>query len=293
MKPVPVVMVHGSGGVCPGVDQSYLPIVLRQAQEYNERVILLGDAANSHLEVEHHHYSDFYGEAQRFFDEEYIQYSTYKVGYDRFCMGFYFILKEFMQAHNFDVISNNDSDVMIYCDMTEEEQKLPKDYLLACCIPLYQPPFRWTASTHTSFITLEAIREICDFIHRVYTTPWGLEKIRSKWDFQVEHSLPGGICDMTMIYLFEQERRGERIVNLTPVIASPTQGAFSHKLSGDENGLQGEYRLAGRYKELTWIDDQPYCYNLRLDAWVRFKTVHFQGGAKRFITASFREAKKC
>lgn len=289
---VPVVIVHGSGGVCPEVNQGYLATVLKQAQQYNRRVILLGDEANSHLEVEHYDYGDFSGEADRFLEKEYTKYSSYEDSYDKFCLSFYFILKEFMQAADLDVISNNDSDVMIYCDMTAEEQKLPADYLLACCIPEYQPPFRWSASTHTSFITLEAIHEICDFIHRVYTTPAGLEKIKSKWNFQVEHNLPGGICDMTMIYLFQQERQGKRIVNLTPVITSPDEGAFSHNLSGSENGLQDEYRLQGRYKELKWVDDQPYCWNLRLGTWVRFKTLHCQGGAKGLIQGFFREAKQ-
>jgi len=288
---VPVVMVHGSDGVCPDVDQGYLATVLKQAQQYNERVVLLGDAANRHLEVEHYDYRDFYGEARRFFEREYVKYSYYEDAYDRFVMGFYFVLKEFMQATDVDVISNNDSDVMIYCDMAEEERKLPQGYEIACCIPLHQPPFRWCASTHTSFITFEGLCELCDFIHRMYTIPSGLLRLESKWAWHTgaAQSRHGGICDMTMVWLFQQGE-GRHIVNLTPAITSPGEGAFSHNLSGAENGLPDEYRLRGRYKEIEWRDGQPYGWNLRLGAWVRFKTLHFQGGAKHLIPAAFREA---
>lgn len=289
---VPVVIVHGSEGICPDVDQEYLGVVLEQAQQYNRRVILLGDTANRHWGVEHYDYTDFCGEADRFLEKEYIKYSFYEDSYDQFCVSFYFILKEFMQAHNLDVIANIDSDVMVYCNMTAEKQRLPADYLLACCIPQRQSPFRWCASTHTSFITLQGICELCDFIHRTYTTLAGREKLKSKYEWHAEHSPHGGVCDMTLAWLFLQEVEARRIVNLTPRLTLPKEGAFSHNLSGGECGLPDEYKLEGRHKEIKWIDGQPHCWNLRLGAWVRFKTLHFQGGAKYLIASSFREARQ-
>lgn len=288
---VPVIMTHGSGGDNPDrIDQGYLALTLKQAQQYNQRVILLGDPTNSHLDVEHYNYADFYGEAKKFFEEEYVQYSYYKEGYDRFTMALYFMLKAFMQTTGLKVISNTDSDMMIYCDMTTEEQKLPENYLLACCIPEYQPTFRWNASTEISFITLEGICEVCEFLHRVYTTPAWLAKIKSKWDWHVENKLHGGVCDMTLMWLFVQDRERERIVNLTPPIASPEGGTFSHKISGDENSIQGEYRMSGRLKEIEWHGGKPYGYNLRLNTWVRFKTIHLQGGNKILAPSFYRDA---
>ena len=246
---VSVIMTHGGSGNNPDYsDQGYLEYTLKQAQQYNERVILLGDETHKHLKVERYNYADFYKEAKQFFEEEYVQYSRYIEGYDRFVMALYFMLKEFMLAAGLDVVSNSDSDMMIYCDMTEEEKKLPQGYLLGCCIPEYQPPFRWNASTETSFITLEAVHEICAFFHRIYTTPDGLAKVKSKWDWHVANKMAGGVCDLTLMWLFVQEQGRERIVNLTPVIQSAEGGTFAHKISGIENSIQGEYRLAGRLK---------------------------------------------
>ena len=288
---VPVVMMHGGSGNNPYYrDQRYLAFVLKQAQQYNERVILLGDSTHDYLPVERYNYADFYDEARKFFEKEYVQYSYYKKNHDRFTMAVFFMLKGFMQATGLKVIANTDSDMMTYCNMTEEERKLPKNYLLACCIPEYQPPFRWNASTETSFFTLEGICEVCEFIHRVYTTPAWLAKIKTKWDWHVANSPRGGVCDLTLLWLFVQDRNRERIVNLTPVIQSAENGTFSHKISGDENSIQGEYRMDGGLKEIEWRGNQPYGYNLRLESWVRFKNIHLQGAQKRLASSFYRDA---
>jgi len=285
---VPIIMTHG-GSEAPG-NHGYLAFVLKQARQYNQRVVLLSDVANSHLDVEYYGYTNFYEEARKFFENEYVQYSYYHEGYDRFTMAIFFMLKAFMQADGLEVIANTDSDMMIYCDMTTEEQKLPKDYLMACCIPEYQPEFRWNASTETSFYTLEGICEVCDFFHRVYTTPAWRAKIKTKWDWHVANKLHGGVCDLTLLWLFVQDRNRERIVNLTPPITTPEGGTFSHKISGDENSIQGEYRMNGRLKEIQWRDNKPYGYNLRLKSWVRFKTIHLQGGDKVLAPSFYRAA---
>ena len=70
---VPLVMTHGPGG------GDYLPWVLKQARQYNERVVLLGEPEHQSLAaklgVEHHNWAAFYTEARGFFKKEYVQYS--------------------------------------------------------------------------------------------------------------------------------------------------------------------------------------------------------------------------
>lgn len=284
---VPLVMTHGPGG------EDYLLYTLKQARQYNERVVLIGEPEHQFLAaslgVEHHNWATFYTEARGFFRKEYVQYSYYKPGYDKHVMAIFFFLKQFMEDMSVNVVASTDSDMMVYCNMTEEEAKLPKDYLVACCIPEYQPPFRWNASTETCFFTLEGVREMCNFLHQTYTTPEGLAKIKSKWDWHIANNKPGGVCDLTLLWLFVESRNRDRIVNLTPVIATAENGTFSHKISGDENSIQGEYRMAGRLKEIQWRDGIPYGYNLRLKSWVRFKDIHLQGGDKRLASSFYRD----
>lgn len=285
---IPLIMTHGPGG------ESYLYYTLKQARQYNERVTLLGEPEHQHLTgdlgVEHYNWADFYTEARQFFDEEYVQYSHYKEGYDRHVMAIFFFLKEFMQIMDLEVIASVDSDMMVYCDMTQEEARLPKDYLVACCIPEYQPEYRWNASTETCFFTYEGACEMCNFMHQTYTTPEGLARLREKWDWHIANNRPGGVCDLTLLYLFVESRDRDRIVNLTPVITTAEHGTFSHKISGDENSIQGEYRMDGRLKEIQWRDGIPYGYNLRLRSWVRFKDIHLQGGDKVLAPSFYRDA---
>lgn len=284
---VPLVMTHGPGG------DNYLPWVLKQARQYNEHVVLLGEPEHKQLAtslgVEHHNWIDFYAEAREFFEKEYIQYSYYKQGYDRHTMAIFFFLKAYMQANNLMFVASTDSDMMVYCNMTEEEAKLPRDYLLACCIPEYQPPYRWNASTETCFFTWWGACDMCDFLHQTYTTPEGRAKVKSKWDWHVANNKPGGVCDLTLLYLFVESRNRDKIVNLTPVITTAEHGTFSHKISGDENSRQGEYRMAGRLKEIQWRGGIPYGFNVRLGEWVRFKDIHLQGGDKRLASSFYRD----
>lgn len=130
---------------------------------------------------------------------------------------------------------------------------------------------------------------MCDFMHRMYTTPDGLAKIKSKWDWHISNNKPGGVCDLTLLWLFVESRNRDRIVNLTPVIQSTENGTFSHKISGDENSRQGEYRMNGRLKEIQWRGGIPYGFNVRLGEWVRFKNIHLQGGDKPLAKSFYRD----
>lgn len=276
---IPVVFSHRLG--VKDVDQGYLKHALEQAQEYNCRVILIGDDSNVSLKVEYYHYAKYAQEAETF-GTHYVHMCTNPYEFELYNLQEYFVLKQFMRARGLERIFLCDSDVMLYCDITELESKLGL-YDIACSIAKTQWKYRWSASAHVSYWSLESLTEFCEYIQRVYTTPKLLTKLREKWDWHQQEDKTGGICDMTLLWLF---CAGKKVINLAQV---RDDAVFDDNINVSENWLPDEYRMKTGIKEVTWQQNQPYGFNLKLEKWIRFNALHFQGAAKKLLSSYAKE----
>jgi len=288
---IPVVMVHG-GKVRPGEAEDFLATTLKQAHQWNDEVILLGGprvkghAAKAQVGY-HDYFADYYTGVRDFVDDHYVQLSHYSRAYDIAVMERYFVLRDFMLANDIEIICNLDSDVMVYCDLTKEASRLPPDMYGAYCIPLVQFRYRLSASAHTAFFTKAGIVELCDFITNSYVNPGRFAVLQEKWDWHVRENKPGGVCDMTHLYLFSQEHPA-KVWNLTGTISG--DGVFEHNINVAENGLPQAFRMSGRRKEIVWKKGCPYGFSTKLGTLVRFNTLHLQGSAKYLAPSFYRDA---
>lgn len=290
---IPVVMVHG-GRVRPNQNEcEWLVWTLRQAKEYNPYVVLLGgprmkDCADEAGVGFYDYYKLYYDRAQAFKDNAYIKFSHYPAAYDWAVMERYFVLADFMRDRGLDALWNLDSDVMTYCDLTEEATKLPKDCWAAYCVPLRQHRYRMSASAHTAYFSYMGIWMFVNFLYSVYLCTEKLHRIREKWErWHIRENQPGGVCDMTHLYLFYTKKGPTIVYNLTGEILSQDDGAFEHNIHVSENGLPNEFRMKGQRKEIEWRAGQPYGFSLRQKRWIRFKTLHLQGRAKSLAQSYF------
>lgn len=280
---IPIITVHG-GNVWPHSDQSYVGIGAKQALLYNPRFILLGGPENKHLSsvVEWYNYfKDYSRAANRFAKHAYRKLSFYLNSYDLAVLKRYFVLREFMSAHAIPWVFHCDSDTMIYCDVTREAARLDTPDV-AFCIPAEQPRLRLSASSHFSYFTQEGISDLCEFIIHNYTDPSSLARLEEKWAWHRVHKEPGGVCDMTHLYLYSREHQ---VTNLSRVANST---AFDHHVNTPENYYPDEYRMSHtKRKQITWLDNQPYGYNTHLDALVRFNAIHLQGRATKKLAGDY------
>lgn len=286
---IPIVMVHG-GKSRPDQVEDFLVTTLKQARQWNDRVVLLGGPRvrgyASQAQVEYYDYfKNYYAGVQDFVGKHYVQLSGYSKSYDIAVMERYFVLRDFMIKHNVDVLCNLDSDVMVYCDLSEEASKFPVDMFGAYCIPLVQFKYRLSASAHTSFFTKTGIVKFCEFMIASYTELERFAVLKEKWDWHVKENKPGGVCDMTHLYLFAQEFPS-KVYNLTGEVLG--DGVFEHNIDVSENGLPGAFRMSGRKKELVWEDGCPYGFSIVLDKLVRFNTLHLHS-RKQQVGEYFRE----
>lgn len=280
---IPIITVHG-GDVFPGSDQSYVSIGAEQALLYNPRFILLGGPKNKHLSgiVEWYDYFENYSKAADHFARYvYRKLSFYSDLYDLAVIKRYFVLREFMSVHGMSQVFQCDSDTMIYCDVAREAALLDIADV-AFCIPAEQPRFRLSASSHFSYFTQEGISDFCEFIIHSYINPFSLARLKEKWIWHKEHDAPGGVCDMTHLYLYSQEHQ---VTNLSRVVDNT---AFEHHVNTSENYYPDEYRMSHtKRKQVTWIDNQPYGYNIRLNTLVRFNALHLQGRAAKRLAGDY------
>lgn len=284
---IPIVTVHG-GDVKPDRKDEYLRWTLRQASEYSERVILLGGPKVKPLtgKAEYHDYlKDWSMSANLFAEHAYVKLSRYSDVYDLAVLKRYFVLRDFMKAEKLNLVFSCDSDLMLY-SRPEDEARVFGVKDLAYCIPQHQPPYRWSASSHASYFSRDGVERFCDFVMETYTSKAGLAKLKRKWIWHQRNKKPGGVCDMTLLWLFSLENKD--VVNLSRARGRELR-AFDHHVNTPENELPGEYEMEGGKKRLTWRDSKPFGHNAILGQDVRFAALHLQYDAKELAKSYFRE----
>lgn len=266
---IPIFFMHKS-------NSDYLKYSVNQARVSNPRsiVFLAGDEENNVYPDLQHLMIDAYPEGSQKFESVYEHLSTNSVGFELFCFQRWFVLLEIMKSRDLPLVFFADSDLMIYGDISEEEKKLG-DYQMAYCCPHRQGDFRWTASAHASYWTQEGLTRFCDFMLEMYTGE-GLAKLQEKWEWQQSKGMPGGVCDMTLLYLFYEKYQGD-IRNLLEIRDSAT---FDLSVNVSENVEVDEYQVADGYKSFDWKDNMPYASHLKKKVPIRFNTIHFQERAK-------------
>lgn len=276
---IPVVFTHRAG--VKNVPQGYLPYAIQQARQYNDRVILIGDQSNDGLDVEHYHYNR-YAQGAYAFSPRYVHMCTNEHSFELWNLQEYFVLRDFMEAQKLDEMFLCDSDVMLYCNVEELGAELAA-YSIACNWAYTQWEYRWSVSAHVSYWTLESLTEFCEYIQRVYTTPKLLAKLQEKWGWHQREGKTGGICDMTLLWLFCV---GKKVINLARV---RDNAVFDDNINAPENWLPNEYQMKAGIKEVIWRQNQPYGFNLELGKWIRFNALHFQGDAKKLLSSYAKE----
>jgi len=113
---VPIVFIHRG-------DDEYLTYSLQQAKRGSPQsdIILIGDAANARFAsetVRHFGIDDFFESAGRF-AEVYQHQSGNAYEYELFCFQRWFVLRDFMKAHDIARCCYLDSDIMLYADAND------------------------------------------------------------------------------------------------------------------------------------------------------------------------------
>ena len=252
----------------------YLEQVICQAQKNNE-VHLLGDLSNKDIcpiwdEAEKYIPADYYE-----FEKVFEQMSDYSLDFDLNCFKRFFIMREYMKKNNLSQMVFLDSDVLLYINMSEYYDKYKCNTALS--IPERQSDFRWTAQAHCSFWTLEYLSDFIDFTMETYSGD--KEKLREKYGHHVKNSIKGGVCDMTLLYLWSLTKDG--IYNTCKIT---DDAVFDHCLGSAGNYYDNEYKYIKslQSKKIVFKQDQPYLLT-KSGKQIKANALHCQGAAKALI----------
>jgi putative methyltransferase (TIGR04325 family) len=256
---IPVIFIHLRS------IPDYMQLSLKQALKYNGRVVLITDVeyVMEGLEV---HKADQYMQGVAAFEEAYRHMSTNSEVVERICIVRWFMLRNFMQANGVEVAYYTDSDTMIYDDLTKAYEHY-KEYDASYTMPVRQDNYRWTASACCSFWKMKSIAAFCEFVMEQYTR--NLSQLREKWSYHLQNHIPGGICDMTLLYLFIPQ------ISFYPLTKVKDGICFDQYMPSAENYEDNEYEfgldkeLGKKVKRIRFSDEQPWYHNLKSGKEVR------------------------
>jgi hypothetical protein len=252
--------------------QPWLSLSLAQAQRFNEAVVLIGDTSNQGLKCHHFNYMD-YNQNFSAFVEVYEHLSSNSADFELYCFQRFFALQQWMTEQQQDKVFMVDSDLLLYADLSHHlYEKYLKDYESALCIPHLknqEDELAWTASPHISFWTRSSVQSFTRFCLETYSHRKAL--LHQKYRYHQTNKIPGGICDMTLLYLWA--KGNPAVFNLLEL---PDGYAVDHNINAPDDLWEDQYELKAGIKKIYFKQGIPY----EADTQAQFLGLHFQGAAK-------------
>lgn len=276
MDGIPIVFIHWG-------DSFYLRYALMQARlsNPNSPVFLLGDHTNSHYGL-----SKFYDNRQfsnwqaDLFTKSYVHLSQNTVVIELACFIRWFILKEFMKSQGFQKCVVSDSDVLAFCDVTEEQKMFSK----------YDFVYNGT-SPHFSFVNnLSFLDKFCEFMLDMYIDETNRNSLISRYNKVIENNIVNGICDMTMLLMYSERNPGvigdsreakdtcyDHRFGYTDILGFEMTKDVEVIPYLNSDGSINEYGIDCEYKSILFIGRKPYGLVKATYERIPFSILHFQG----------------
>jgi hypothetical protein len=273
-------------------NQAYVKTCISQAKKYNSEVVLFGDESNKSYSEKWVDVSNFTSAKWTEFLETFENFSTYPDSWAKGIFKRFFIIEEYMNTNNIEKCVILDSDVLVWCDF--ERLDLIKNYDVALEIPedqkLHALPFdnlyRWAACCGVGVMTRSAISDFTDFCIQTYKTNKPL--LLEKWNLHCKYNLAGGICEMSLLYLWIKERQKQyNILNFGKVKNDVAPCIVV-------NGGTKQYEISNQFAtmrnsalqeclQIKFKGQYPYIYDVENHTYIKVLTIHFGGKSKIFM----------
>jgi len=264
----------------------YLQFTINNAKFYNNNITLLGNNLNNLQKLKVDKIIDLskYSDSEKIilFKKLYFHLSPNSYDYELFCFLRWFYLFEYVKEYNLDYVLYIDSDYLLF-DNLNNILNLTKINYAAFSIPKQSySTYYWTASGHVSIWTKESLEDFCNFIIRAYSEISYIDKLKEKFN----NSCSGGICDMTVFYLFYLEKES-LITNLVNISNSYTH---DHNINSSDNYLPKQFCTLFDIKFVFFYKGIPYFLDNRKNK-IQAGGIHCQGTSKILIPLLYKGGK--
>ena len=266
--------------------REYAKLCINQALKFNNEIYFVTDNINYYQNNDSNlklvNVNKYQNTIERF-KKKFVNYSTNSAILEYLCILRWLVNYEVMKEFNIQRAFICDSDVLIYDNIDEIDNKYLKEKDLWLCT---SPSKNVTGGQ--SLWSLDKLKKFSYFIHNFYDI-----QIKNIEKFFKTYNKPGGICDMTLLYYFchnETEFVGLRLPNY-PYYENDLTKVFNDEVTFDlhlatiGNHIDPEVYLKdnNNNKKIEFINKKPYCFNKKLNKNIRFILLHFQGRNKRII----------
>lgn len=264
--------------------QDYLQIAARASQASGNQVILIGnDERTGALCTAYYDDSLIdlpdYGD----FESQYVHLSSAPIEFELLCFKRYFYLYAIAKERGLTHFWMIDSDAIVLQDLSD----ITNNFLLANQFAAgvstrHQDQFDWASSPHTSFWTIDGLGDFLNFLRNLYI---GQTRtlLNEKYQWHLDNQIPGGICDMTALYLWQKNRQD--ICNLAKVHLDGLP-LFDNNLNESGNMTRNEFHMVRnvRLKKITHENQTYWAYPTSHSKAIPVIALHFQGRAKACMT---------
>jgi hypothetical protein len=267
---IPVIIAHFNQ------QPNYLKFALKSAANFNKIVVMIGDESNKFFWNNHWNTTPIKSQKYQDFQKCHVQMTDFSKEYEDSFWKRMFMLEEWMIINNVEQTFLLDSDVMTFANYSTELAPILFDSYIASLMTCEkQDDFRWASSCHFSYWTLEGLRDFTSFCIEAYSNKTIKEQLEAKWKWHNANNKPGGISEMTLLYLWSKDNA--KVANSSKVI---NDMVAEHSMNISTNYLEDEYQMQLSVKKIIFKKGIPYGFNKVLNKEIRFLCIHCQGTAK-------------
>jgi hypothetical protein len=133
----------------------------------------------------------------------------------------------------------------------------------------------------TSFITKLGLQNFIDMVIKTYSDKtYNFDMLANKFLTITKFGTVGGICDMSLLQQFAlNDDSGGGFTRVGEMMQIIDNATYDHNI----NVSDLDYDMLNGIKKLKIIDNKIAIYNNRLNKYINFNGLHFQGMAKKYI----------
>jgi hypothetical protein len=273
---IPVVIIHRTY-------KDYLKINL-EITGRNNKIYLIGDSSIEHLGlidnvifVNINKYENLPLIKEKY--NSFINYSSNSKNFEWLCFERVFIINYFMQEFKLNQVFHIDSDNILLDDINN----YPFQKSIAYCLNKNYHKYRMSYSIHCGLLNEEFTKNFIDLYDDLYVNKSKFHLIEDKIKYHTKNGVfeGGGICDMTLYYLLENEK----MIDVQNLLLPINNRLFINNINSGEGCESKNQFMINNFNliNIEYIDDKYVVHNTLNNKKEQILNIHFQGAAKRFM----------
>ncbi len=187
--------------------QKYLRYCIEVAEKYGNDIYLIGNEKSIAIKPEKFISDDMEMPLFNEFLKRYVHLSPSLENFEILCFKRYFQLLYVTENYNEESFWLIDSDVLLLYNLNNFESELKIRFYDNALWTPKQSEYAWLSSAGISYWTVKSLQSFVSFIISTYSE--NLPKLQEKWSNHLSTNTPGGICDMTLLYLWSKKRESK------------------------------------------------------------------------------------